>query len=68
MFEEQKSWADSTDCDRLEAAFETLNRQGIVALEVPGLTQDDGIPSAAHIAVVRNELGEPKNHGYCFFT
>jgi hypothetical protein len=65
---EMESWPPQTDCDRLRAAFDALDKQGIVALESPGLTQDDGIPYAASLAVVRDELGGNETHGYCFFT
>ncbi len=65
---EMESWPSLTDCDRLRAAFDALDKQGIVALESPGLTQDDSIPYAADVASARNELGGVEAHGYCFFT
>ena len=64
---EMASWPAATDCDRLKVAFDALDEQGIVALESPGLTQDDSIPRAAEIAEVRDELGG-EAYGYCFFT
>jgi hypothetical protein len=54
---EIESWPALTDCDRLRAAFDAMDKQGIVALESPGLTQDDCIAYAAAVAVVRDELG-----------
>ena len=65
---EMESWPSLTDCDRLRVAFDALDKQGIVALESPGLTQDDGIPYAGDVASARDELGGPEAHGYCFFT
>jgi len=62
------SWPSPTDYDRLRAAFDTLDENGIVALECAGFTQDDSVPRAAEIAVVRDELGKTKTQGYCFFT
>jgi hypothetical protein len=65
---EMESWPERTDHDRLRAAFAALDEQGIVALESPGLTQDDSISIAADLAIVRDELGTAGGHGYCFFT
>lgn len=66
---EMQTWPSLTDCDRLRVAFDALDKQGIVALENPGLTQTDSTPYAASIAVVRDELaGDGAAHGYCFFT
>lgn len=42
LAQEQRSWSEVTDCDRLEAAFAALNRNGIVALHDAGFTQSDG--------------------------
>ena len=65
---EMESWPELTDCDRLRRAFDALDAQGIVALESPGLTQEDGIPYAADVASARDELRGLETHGYCFFT
>ncbi|MFO0676551.1 MAG: hypothetical protein U0169_08455 [Polyangiaceae bacterium] len=65
---ETESWPELTDCDRLRRAFDALDKQGIVALESPGLTQDDSIPYAADVASARDELGGVEARGYCFFT
>jgi len=62
------SWPAVTDCDRLRNAFDALEREGVVCLECPGLTQDDSVPAAADIAVARDEAGFAETHGYCFFT
>jgi hypothetical protein len=62
---EKASWPEVTDCDRLDAVFEALNRRGIIALQNAGYTQSDGqddvrevycgTPDAQHIV------------GYCFY-
>jgi len=65
--QEMQSWPDVTDCDRLRAAFDTLDKQGIVALEHCGMTLQDGIQQVADMACVRDELGLVANDGYCFF-
>jgi hypothetical protein len=65
--DDMKSWPEQTDCERLRAAFDALDRQGIVAMENAGLTQDDSIPRAADLALARDELGA-QTHGYCLFT
>jgi hypothetical protein len=65
---EMEDWPDRTDCDRLRAAFDALDAQGIVALESPGLTRDDSIAAAADLAIVRDEVRADGGHGFCFFT
>jgi hypothetical protein len=64
---EMESWPPLTDCDRLRAAFEVLDQQGIVALENAGLTLSDAITNAAEIAVARERAGR-NAHGYALFT
>jgi hypothetical protein len=64
--EEMQAWPVKTDCERLQAAFDALGKHGIVALENCGFTQEDGRARAAHVAVVRDELGTVANDGYCF--
>lgn len=59
----QKTWKRRTDSDRLSAAFDALNRQGIVAREHFSMTWTSG----------RGELREvlaknPKLKGYVFYT
>jgi hypothetical protein len=64
---EMQSWPSTTDCDRLRKAFDVLDKQGIVALENCGYTQDDGIRRASLVALARDEVGAVSNDGYCFF-
>ena len=63
-----ESWPTPTDCERLRAAFDVLEKQGIVALEDAGFTQHDGCVRAADLAAARHELGADAVHGYCFFS
>lgn len=62
---EMQSWPATTDCDRLEAALGALEQRGIVALVNCGATMDDGIQHAAMVSLVRDEIGEVRNDGYC---
>ena len=39
---EQSSWPAVTDCDRLDAAFDALNRRGVIAQQNSGYFQSDG--------------------------
>src|SRR4051812_3932854 len=39
---EQATWVGVTDCERLDAAFEAMNRRGVLALQNAGYTQSDG--------------------------
>src|SRR5262249_8913588 len=39
----KKTWPKVTDCDRLDRAFKTLERQGVIALHMAGFTQTDGL-------------------------
>lgn len=65
-FDEMPTWPAVTDCERLQAAFAALGRQGIVALENCGVTQKDGCDRAAQVALVQDELGAVVHDGYCF--
>lgn len=61
----QKDWPATTDCDRLDAAFDALARQGLVALQNAGYTQSDGyddVTEAYHNAPDRADIV-----GYCFY-
>src|SRR5262245_22315258 len=40
---EEAAWPDVTDCDRLDRVFESLENQGIMALQNAGQTQSDGL-------------------------
>jgi hypothetical protein len=62
----EASWPDETDCDRLDAAFATLNAAGIVALQNAGYTLSDGIDDVSEVYA---ELGGADSGivGYCFY-
>ena len=63
---EEAMWPTETDCDRLDAVFETLERRGIIALQNAGYTQSDGL---SDVSEVYNEAGgeESEFDGYCFY-
>lgn len=62
-----ESWPTVTDNDKLLAAFAALDENGILTLESPGLTQEDGVRRAVVLATVRKGLGTTMV-GFCFFT
>lgn len=60
----EKVWPALTDCDRLDAAFESLEESGILALHNAGYSMSDGHEDAA--AILEESAGA---HfiGYCFY-
>jgi hypothetical protein len=60
----EKSWPQETDCDRLDRVFETLNAQGICALQNAGYTQSDGFSDVSEVIA---EEGRENFRGYCFY-
>lgn len=58
------SWPDTTDCDRLDQAFEELHSHGIIALHNAGYTLSDGINDVDEILRRRGQKGI---RGYCFY-
>jgi hypothetical protein len=60
----EASWPDTTDCDRLDRAFDKLNSRGIIALHNAGYTMSDGIYD---VAEVLHERGRKGIRGYCFY-
>lgn len=62
--EAETTWPAETDCDRLDAAFELLNAEGIIALQNAGYTMSDGISDVSEVLYERGEEGIV---GYCFF-
>ncbi|WP_033920081.1 DUF6891 domain-containing protein [Sphingomonas sp. 37zxx] len=60
----EATWADETDCDRLDAVFEGLHDDGICALQHAGYTIADG---HSDVSEVVSEEAEGTYHGYCFF-
>jgi len=63
---EEKTWPAITDCDRLDMAFEELNRSVIIALQNAGMTQSDGWDDVRE--VYRERGGRTSGiEGYCFY-
>ena len=62
----QTTWAAETDCDRLDAAFVDLQRQGVLCLHDAGYTKQDGW---ADVAQAYADAGGPQSGivGYCFY-
>jgi hypothetical protein len=60
----EAAWPDTTDCDRLDAAFAELNARGIIALQNAGYTMSDGIGDTAQIL---HQRGRDAVIGYCFY-
>ena len=63
---EEESWPDTTDCDRLDLVFETLEEQGILALHNAGMEQSDGITDVTQLY---HDAGREQSDivGYCFY-
>jgi hypothetical protein len=60
----EASWPNTTDCDRLDRAFEDLNARGVVALHNAGYTMSDGLDD---VSQVLHERGRAGVNGYCFY-
>jgi len=60
----EATWPSTTDCDRLDAAFQALKSQGIIALQNAGYTMSDGI---SDVAEALHERGRDGVRGYCFY-
>ena len=64
--EAQADWPAETDCDRLDATFATLQRQGVLCLQDAGYTQEDGQSEVAEAYVAAG--GESSGIvGFCFY-
>jgi hypothetical protein len=61
------SWPIITDCDRLQRAFEVLNRQGIVSMENCDFDLQFGVDRVTDAAVERDRLQDVPTRGFCFF-
>lgn len=57
-------WPNETDCDRLDATFETLNANSIIALHNAGNTMSDGFSDVDGVIYDR---GRENFKGYCFY-
>jgi hypothetical protein len=60
----EASWPDTTDCDRLDQAFEELNSRGVIALHNAGYTMSDGM---SVVSEALHERGREGIKGYCFY-
>lgn len=63
----EKTWPKVTDSDRLDQAFDALEGRGIIALQMAGFTQSEGLEE------VEDEYdmagGKKSNYaGHCFYT
>jgi hypothetical protein len=63
----EKTWPKVTYCDRLDRAFKALEQQGVIALQMAGYTQSDGLEE---VEDAYREAGGKKSKyaGHCFFT
>jgi len=63
--QEEHTWPKITDCDKIDAVFEALNRGGVVALQEAGYTMSDGFEDVSQV------LAELDHNsiisGYCFY-
>lgn len=62
---DKRSWPAVTDCDRLDAVFERLEEQGLIALQCAGYTQSDGFDDVCEIYEDHPDHAEIL--GYCFY-
>lgn len=60
----EATWPLTTDCDRLDAAFERLNTHGIIALQNTGYEMSDGL---TEVAEALHRRGREGVQGYCFY-
>ena len=60
----EEGWPETTDCDRLDAVFESLGKSGVLCLHNAGYTMSDG-----HSDAVELLDDQPRNRysGYCFY-
>ena len=59
------SWPPQTDCDRLDAVFDALEAQGLIALQCAGYTQSDGFDDVCEVYDSQTDKGGVI--GYCFY-
>lgn len=58
------TWPAETDCDRLDHAFDSLNSDGIIALQNAGYTMSDGLDDVSEAI---HQQGTEGVIGYCFY-
>lgn len=64
--EASKTWQHPTDTEKLHAAFDTLARQGIIALHNTGYTTSDAVYDAKDVWNDAEDEGS-KPIGYCYY-
>jgi len=64
--QQQVTWPAETDWDRLDAAFQELDRNGIIAMHHAGNTQSDGLSDTMEEYDARKEGGANPT-GYVFY-
>jgi hypothetical protein len=62
----ETNWPLTTDCDRLDALFDVLNRAGLAAIQNAGYTMSDGFEDVDEICRQRGGPG-PHCFGFCFY-
>lgn len=63
----EQTWPAVTDCDRLDRAFQAMERQGLIALHRAGFTQSDGLDEVEE--AYRQARGAASGYaGHCFYT
>ena len=64
--EDEKSWPEVTDCDRLDAVFDELEADNILSVQNAGYTQQNAIDDVAQYS--REAGGEESDYeGFCFY-
>ena len=63
---EQMVWAQPTDCDRLDAVFASLERDGFLVGPDFGYTQDDALADLSEVMDAHEDPEELR--GYVFYT
>jgi uncharacterized protein DUF6891 len=65
---EEATWPATTDCDRLDRVFETLETQGILVEQDAGWTKSDGLEIVTEAYEDAEAVGEGAGIvGYCFY-
>lgn len=62
----EAAWPQTTDCDRLDRAFDRLHEQGILALQCAGNTLDDGM-EWVNEQLAHESVADGQYTGFCFF-
>lgn len=64
--EAEKSWPETTDCDKLDNAFQRLNKKGVIAIHNAGWDKGEGFHNCLE---AYREAGSPQElFGLCYYT